>query len=183
MKNLHSLAIIAALTLTGSAAFAQSTVNGLIADLQAQGYTAFEVQNGATQSKVEAVRGTEKMEVVLDRATGTVMKSEIEQASLRDQSRTGIVTRDRSDRDFVRENRSSDDRTASDDRGRGRGSDDRGEDDRGGRRGGDDSSHSNSHDSDHDSDHDSGRGDDSGHGGGNSGSGNSGGDDSGRGRD
>ncbi|NBR91687.1 MAG: PepSY domain-containing protein, partial [Rhodobacteraceae bacterium] len=52
---------VAALVLLGGMATAQSSVEGIISDLQAQGFTSFEVKNGATQSKVEAVRGTEQV--------------------------------------------------------------------------------------------------------------------------
>jgi hypothetical protein len=143
MKNFHAFALAIAFTFGGSTVFAQSAVDGLIANLQTQGFTSFEVKNGFSQSKVEAIRGTDKVEVVIDRATGTVLSTETGVASARDLGRVGISTRDRSNRDFSR----SDDRSArstDDNGGRGRGGDDnggrgRGGDDDGGRgRGGDD---------------------------------------------
>ena len=132
---------VAALVLLGGMATAQSSVEGIISDLQAQGFTSFEVKNGATQSKVEAVRGTEQVEIVIDRASGAVLSTEVGVASARDQARVGISVRDRSNRDFTRAKRSSDDNPASS-RSRSRGADDssrsRGSDDSGRSRGGDD---------------------------------------------
>ena len=149
-----------ALMLAGAAG-AQSAVDGLVASLQSQGYASVEVRNGPTQSKVEAVRGTEKVEIVIDRATGTVVKSETERLAASDLAQPGLSIRSR-DRDFVRgddadddgdddgdrrgRGRGSDDGSADDgddsngrNDGRGRGGDDRGGDDRGGDdRGGDD---------------------------------------------
>ena len=153
---------VVAMVLLGGMAAAQSSVEGIISDLQSQGFTSFEVKNGATQSKVEAVRGTEQVEIVIDRASGAVLSTEVGVASARDQGRVGISVRDRSNRDFTRANRSSDDNPASsrnrsrsgddssrsrsseassrsrgsDDSGRSRGGDDHGADDHGGDRGG-----------------------------------------------
>lgn len=144
---------VAALVLLGGMATAQSSVEGIISDLQSQGFTSFEVKNGATQSKVEAVRGTEQVEIVIDRASGAVLSTEVGVASARDQGRVGISVRDRSNRDFARANRSGDDNSSSgrgrsrggndsgrsrgsDDSGRSRGGDDNGADDNGGDRGG-----------------------------------------------
>ena len=108
----------------------------------AQGYTHIEIKQGLTQTKVEAIRGSEKLEIVFDRATGAILKSETEQASRAEMTRTGVTVRDR-DRDFVRSARSDDDDGGDDDNGRGRGSDNHGSDDR-------DSDDSNSDDSDSD---------------------------------
>ena len=144
---------VAALVLLGGMATAQSSVEGIISDLQSQGFTSFEVKNGATQSKVEAVRGTEQVEIVIDRASGAVLSTEVGVASARDQGRVGISVRDRSNRDFARANRSGDDNSSSgrgrsrggndsdrsrgsDNSGRSRGGDDNGADDNGGDRGG-----------------------------------------------
>ncbi|NBR88645.1 MAG: hypothetical protein EBS68_01835 [Rhodobacteraceae bacterium] len=145
---------VVAMVLLGGMAAAQSSVEGIISDLQSQGFTSFEVKNGATQSKVEAVRGTEQVEIVIDRASGAVLSTEVGVASARDQGRVGISVRDRSNRDFTRANRSSDDNPASS-RNRSRSGDDssrsrsseassrsRGSDDSGRSRGSDDSGRS-----------------------------------------
>jgi hypothetical protein len=151
--TIRFVSTVAALVLLGGMAAAQSSVEGIISDLQSQGFTSFEVKNGATQSKVEAVRGTEQVEIVIDRASGAVLSTEVGVASARDQGRVGISVRDRSNRDFTRANRSSDDNPASsrnrsrsgDDSSRSRsseassrsrGGDDHGADDHGGDRGG-----------------------------------------------
>lgn len=148
------------------------TTDEIIADLQAQGYSRVEVKVGPNQIKVEAIRGTEKVETIYDIATGAVLKTETDTVRLFDNTNPGVQIRERN-RDFVRVvSRSGDDdgdhadghisgrgRGASDDDsdddhgGRGRGSDDDAEDDDhgGGSRG---SSHDDS--SNDDSDDDSG---------------------------
>lgn len=119
--------------------FAQAlTADDVIAHLSGQGYTRIEIKTGPSQMKVGAIRGTEKLEVVYDRASGDVLKTETEMVDDRDNTVPGVSVRERS-RDFVRErNRErvrdgnpSRGHDSDDDHGRGRGSDDRG-------RGGDD---------------------------------------------
>ena len=176
----HRLILTAALLFAGNAALAFTT-ESVVGDLSSQGYTRIEVRNGLTQTKVEAIRGTEKLEVVYDRATGAVLKTETEAVDAGDDTTPGVSVRNRN-RDFLRVSSSDDD---SDDDGhrRGRGSDDDGSDDhdssdddgdRHGGRGGDDSS-----DGSDDSD---GRGERGGHGGDDSGDDDRGGN-SGRGGD
>lgn len=136
-----------------SVATGSTSTDQLVSDLQAQGYTRIEVKNGVTQTKVEAVRGTEKIETVFDRATGEVIKQEVETVRSGDDTRPGVEI-DTRDRDFVGGGRSDDDEDddrrsgrdddssdddRNDDRG-GRGSDDDGSDDRGGRGSDDDGS-------------------------------------------
>ena len=135
--------MIAAFALSGSMAMAAVSTEQVISDYQAQGYSWIEVKRGPTQIKVEAVKGSTKVETVIDIATGAVLKTETEAASARDMGRTGVQLRDR-DRDFVEvrgSGNSRDDDDDDDDRGRGRGSDDDDDDDdddRGRGRGGDD---------------------------------------------
>lgn len=156
---------VTALVLLGGMASAQSSVDSLIADLQSQGFTSFEVKNGATQSKVEAVRGTEQVEVVIDRASGAVLSTEVGVASARDQGRVGISVRDRSNRDFERASSSNDDDDGDTSGDRSRGGDhsgrSRGGDDSGRSHGNDDDGHDddngdNDHGDDHGGDHDGG---------------------------
>lgn len=144
--------------MAGSAAFAL-TPDQVISDLQAQGYTRVEVRVGPTQMKVEAIKGTEKVEIIYDSATGTVLKTETEAVRPGENTAPGVSVRERG-RDFVRVERrdSSDDDSdddSNDDHG-GRGSDDNdddGDDDHGGHgRGGDDSSDDDSDDDNDDSD-------------------------------
>ena len=66
MKN--GLKLAAVMIFGAGAAAAQITTDGVIQDLSAQGYSRIEVANGPTQMKVEAIRGTEKLEVIYDTA-------------------------------------------------------------------------------------------------------------------
>lgn len=145
--------------------FAQAlTADDVIADLSGQGYTRIEIKTGPSQMKVEAIRGTEKLEVVYDRASGDVLKTETEMVDDRDNTVPGVSVRERS-RDFVRErNRErvrdgnpSRGHDSDDDHGQGRGSDDDSDDDHG--RGSDDHGSDDHGSDDHGSD-DHGRGDD-----------------------
>lgn len=92
--------MVAGLVLSAGMAMAAVNTDQVIADLQAEGYTWIEVKRGPTQIKIEAVKGTTKVETVIDAATGAVLKTETETASLRDQERTGVQVRDRNE-DFV----------------------------------------------------------------------------------
>ncbi len=89
-----------------SAAFAMSasmamaiTANDLVAAYQAEGYTKIEVITGLTQIKVEAVKGTAKVEVIYDGATGAVLAQENSFARRGDRS-TGVELSSSSD-DFL----------------------------------------------------------------------------------
>jgi hypothetical protein len=134
---MKTIMLTTALVIWGGAAMAVVTTEALVADLQAQGYSWIEVKQGPTQIKVEAVKGTVKVETVYDIATGAVIESETERASVAEQGRTGVEVRTR-DRDFEdgrdddsgRDDDDSDDRD--DDHG-GRGDDDDHDDDHGGR--------------------------------------------------
>ena len=98
MKLLSTTALIAALS--AGTAIAAIDTNALVADYRAQGYTSIEVRTGPTQTRVEAIRGTEKVEVIYDRETGGVLKSETGVVEAGDDSRPGVSIRDR-ERDFV----------------------------------------------------------------------------------
>lgn len=100
----------------------------IVSDLQAQGFTRIEVRNGVTQTKIEAIRGTEKIETVFDTATGAILEQEIERVDDDDDIAPGVSVRDRN-RDFVDDGRSDDDDDDDDDRRGGRDDDD--DDDRG----------------------------------------------------
>ncbi|MCU0900609.1 MAG: PepSY domain-containing protein [Cypionkella sp.] len=148
-------ALVLGAVIAGSAALAL-TPEQVVSDLQAQGYTRVEVRIGPTQMKVEAIRGTEKLEVIYDRSTGSVLKTERERVEPDDSTTPGVSVRERG-RDFVRVRgeRSSDD-DGSDDRGDDdrsdddRSDDDRGDDDKGGDRGGDRGGHGSDDDGDDD---------------------------------
>jgi hypothetical protein len=117
--------LLAALTLvaTASTAALALTPDQIAARFQAEGYRYIEIKQGLTQTKVEAIRGNEKREVVFDRATGHVLKSETETAKSKDQGRNGLVVMERS-RDFLRVAATSSGDVRVDDKGRDRDDDD-----------------------------------------------------------
>ncbi len=146
MPRFPLLMLAASLALSAQTAAAAVTAEQVISDLKAEGYGWIEVKRGPTQMKVEAVRGTEKLEFVIDRATGTVLDRETEIADAEDTARSGVSVRDRS-RDFADDDRDDDDGISDDrdddsadrddddhdddhddSRGRGRGGDDHGDD-------------------------------------------------------
>ena len=93
----------AALALSTGMAAAAITGTGVLTKFQSEGYTYIEVKEGLTQIKVEAVRGTSYIEVIYDKATGAVIKTESGTASAEDAVQTGtsvrIVNRDFEDGD------------------------------------------------------------------------------------
>jgi hypothetical protein len=74
---------------------AQALANAYIAE----GYTYVEVKVGPTQTKLEAVKGDRKVEVIYDNATEKPIKQEFEDAEGDDLGRTGIEIKT-SDDDF-----------------------------------------------------------------------------------
>jgi hypothetical protein len=134
---MKTIMLTTALVIWGGAAMAVVTTDALVSDLQAQGYSWIEVKKGPTQIKVEAVKGTVKVETVYDIATGAVIESETERASAAEQGRTGVEVQTR-DRDFEdgRDDDSGDDDDRDDDGSDDDGSDDDGSDDRDDDRGG-----------------------------------------------
>ena len=119
----------------------------VVEDLQAQGYDFIEIKNGLTQIKVEAIRGTEKLEIVYDRETGEVLKREVQRAASGEVGRSGIEI-DTRNRDFL-----DDDEDDENDRS-GRRDDEDDEDD-------DESGRSSSNDEDDEEDDDSDESDES----------------------
>ncbi|MEX0368883.1 MAG: PepSY domain-containing protein [Ruegeria sp.] len=135
MKRIYALTAAMALAAV-LPANAQTFADRVIDTLAQQGFRTTEVKNGPTQTKVEAIRGTTKLEVVYDRSTGQIVKQETEPATARDLQGGGIEISTR-DRDFTRDARRDDDDDEDDDRSGRRGGDDD-DDDRSGRGGGDD---------------------------------------------
>ncbi len=139
--------IAAAAVVLMTTSFAQAAFNAddIAAQYQSDGYTRIEIKIGLNTAKVEAFRGTTKIEVTYDLASGTVIKTETETFANAPNVTPGV---------FVRTESES-----------GRGSDDDGDDD-GDDHGGDDSGHhSGSDDSgSDDSGHHGGDDDNSGHG-------------------
>jgi hypothetical protein len=137
----------ATLALIGGSAFADALTDQIIADLGSQGYERIEIRKGLSQTKVEAIRGTEKLEQVYDRSTGALLKQEMERVEAGDDTAPGLSVRERN-RNFAEARNGRDDDDHDDDHGRGRDDDDDDDDDRD-----DDKSGRGGHD-DHDDDHD-----------------------------
>ena len=100
MHTAKLLVAAGAVALSAQAGHAAVTAEGLISGLQADGYGWVEVKRGPTQFEVEAVRGKEKVEMVIDAATGAVLHRETERADREDRARSGSQVRDRN-HDFV----------------------------------------------------------------------------------
>lgn len=96
----RTLMMTVALIFAGHTAFAAITAETIAADLTEQGYTRIEIRQGPTQTKVEAIRGTETLEVVYDTETGDVLKSETGVVYQGENTTPGIEVSVR-DRDFV----------------------------------------------------------------------------------
>lgn len=92
------LATTAALAIAASAAMSQSAADQIVAQLQGQGFTRIEIKEGPTQIKVEAIRGSTKVEYIYDARTGALLSSETSRVRAGDDTRPGIeVDRDRDD--------------------------------------------------------------------------------------
>ena len=162
----RSLFAALAVTALGSVALADAATDQIIADLQSQGFQRIEIDTGIGQIKVEAIRGMDKIEVVYDRATGSILKQEVERVRTDEDTTPGVSIRDR-DRDFVDTDRRRDRDDDDDDHRRGRDDDERDDesddkdrdddrdDDRGGRDDHDrDDAAAHGYDDDHDDDSD-----------------------------
>jgi len=75
--KLTSLVFIAA-TLTAGAAFAQSAMDPVVADLTNQGYTNILVQQVGNTYKVEATLNGAKREIVYDATTGKIISDRVD---------------------------------------------------------------------------------------------------------
>lgn len=114
--KIYSFALAAAMMIAGNTGFAQDSSNPVVdqfvSSYSADGFTRFEVRSGITQVKIEAYRGDEKVEVILDKATGDILKRETETAGLFDNKSAGVFIRERN-RDFLDDD--SDDESNDDD--------------------------------------------------------------------
>ena len=91
--KLKLLSTTAAIAIAASAAFAQSSTDQIVSQLQGQGFTRIEIKQGPTQIKVEAVRGDTKVEYIYDSSTGDLIKSEVERVGSDDDISPGIEIR------------------------------------------------------------------------------------------
>jgi hypothetical protein len=148
-----SLILAAGAALWAGAVLADAFTDSIVANLQDLGYEFIEIKNGPTQVKVEAIRGTDKLELIYDRTTGDILKRERERAEADEIGRSGVQI-DTRNKDFI-DGRDDDDDDGDDDRsGRRGGDDDDDDDDRSGSGGGDDDHDDDDHDDDDDDDHD-----------------------------
>lgn len=160
------------MTFTAGFAFAASmasaaiTANDVVKSYQEAMYSYIEVKDGPTQIKVEAIKENVKVEVIYDKASGDVMKTEQHRIQGADAARSGVEVKTVA-RDFADHQAGGTDDDASDDDSdhHGSGTDDHsgdehdgGQDDHGDDHGSSDHSGGDDHGgSDHDSgDHDSG---------------------------
>ncbi|WP_284165052.1 PepSY domain-containing protein [Frigidibacter sp. SD6-1] len=146
---MNRIALLAAAFALGTGiALAQDALDGAVADLQAQGYTRIEARHGPTQTKIEAIKGDLKVEIVIDNTTGQVLKSETETVRPGENTAPGVFIRDR-DKDFVDGSDDDDDDNSGsgddDDDDDNSGSGDDGDDDTSGHGGGDDDQDNSGH--------------------------------------
>ncbi len=151
----------AAVALTAGAAFAAIDGNALADDYLSQGYTFVEVKVGPTQTKVEAIKNGQEIEVIYDNETLAVLKQETQQADADDANRTGkqvrTVGRDFTDHDDDDDDDDEDDHSHGSDHDD---DDDDDDDDHGSDHDDDDDDDDDDHGSDHDDDDDHGSDDD-----------------------
>ncbi len=103
----------AATALSANMAYAAIDAQSLADAYLAEGYTFVEIKSGPTQTKLEAVKGGRKLEVIYDNETGAVIKREFEDADDYE-GRTGVEI-DTSDRDFEDDDNDDDDDEVDDD--------------------------------------------------------------------
>ena len=144
----RKLALAAALMFVGGAAFGQAiTAESVIADYTAQKFSRIEVRDGVTQIKVEAFRSTdagmEKVEVIFDKATGKILKTETGPAGFWENKSADVRLRT-VERDFLRLD--SDDDSVDDDEDGDDSDDDNSDDDSDDNSGGSDDSDDDSND-------------------------------------
>jgi hypothetical protein len=106
----------AALALSANMAMSQTPIDAqALADAYiAEGYTYVEVKVGPTQTKLEAVKGDQMVEMIYDTATGALIKQEFEDAEDDYIGRTGIEI-ETSDEDFEDDEDDEDDDEDADD--------------------------------------------------------------------
>jgi hypothetical protein len=154
----YSFTLAAAMMIAGSAVFAQTamTANDAIATVKeayaGTNFSRIEVRTGLTQIKVEAFSGKQKVEVILDKATGKILKRETEAAGIFENTKPGEFFSARN-RDFLD---ADDDDNSNDDDDLDDSDDDSSDDDSSDDDSSDDDNSSDSDDSDDDSNDDNG---------------------------
>ncbi len=100
--------------LSAGVAWASPITDQIVAGLQSQGFDRFEISEGITQVKVEAIRGTTKIELIYDLATGAVLKQETSTVDADDDMAPGVSI-DTEDGDFIEVGEDDDDLETDDD--------------------------------------------------------------------
>lgn len=95
-----TLTLATAFALSSAAAQADEFTDAVLAKFQARDFDFIEIKEGPSQLKVEAIRGTQKLEVIYDRATGAILKQEQESADADEIGRVGVEI-DRGNGDFL----------------------------------------------------------------------------------
>ncbi|MEL7151259.1 MAG: PepSY domain-containing protein [Pseudomonadota bacterium] len=96
-----TLPVATAFALWTAAVHAQSTTDAIITQYQDMGFQYIDIEEGYTQTKVEAIMADgRKVEVVYDNDTGRILKQENDRADA-DERRLRGVDVDREDHDFV----------------------------------------------------------------------------------
>jgi uncharacterized membrane protein YgcG len=115
--------ISAIFALAAGMALAQDATQTAVDQFTADGFTRVEVKVGPTQTKIEAIKGDTKVEVVIDRATGAVLKRETETVTPGENVSPGVFV-DTDDDDFTDGTDDGDDDGNDDSSGSGSGDDD-----------------------------------------------------------
>ena len=140
--------------LLGTMALADAFTDQVVAQLQDQGFRTTEIKTRNGQTKFEAVRGNQKIEVVYDRATGQVVKQEMETIGGSDSGSSPGSSDDSSSDDHGGDDHGSDDSSGDDHESDDHGSDDHESDDHGSDDDEDDDDHGSDDDDDNDDDED-----------------------------
>lgn len=166
----HLFALAAAMMMAGSTVLANHDAShrpyaeDVVSLYKADGFTRFEVRNGITQVKIEAYRNGEKVEIILDKTTGEILKRETSPVGAFENDTPGVFIRERNrdfldadddDDDSTDDNDSNDDEDSNDDDSNDDDSNDDNDDDRAG-------SDDDSDDDNDDDDSDNGSSDDNG---------------------
>ena len=99
-KPTTTLPVAVAFALWSTAAHADKFTDAVIERYQELGFDYIEVKEGVSQLKVEAIRGSQKYEVIYDRSTGRILKQETEAAEADEIGRSGVEI-DTRRRDFI----------------------------------------------------------------------------------
>lgn len=97
---IRKLMMSAALALMGTTASAAISTDDVIQSLSAQGFTRVEVKRGLTQVKVKAIRGDQKLDLVLDALSGKVLQQAMVPTMFLDNKTPGFFVSERR-RDFL----------------------------------------------------------------------------------